>query len=87
MQGVRDVTHSILFEIKLSQLALSPGNPLLAISELLDLLLYNYFRDKRINAAKSLHTLAPASAIVHLKLFRCLYKENRFIFQKADVFP
>ncbi|XP_025070948.1 ubiquitin-like modifier-activating enzyme ATG7 isoform X8 [Alligator sinensis] len=27
MQGVRDVTHSILFEIKLSQLALSPDCP------------------------------------------------------------
>jgi len=27
MQGVRDITHSIIFEIKLPESALGPGNP------------------------------------------------------------
>lgn len=28
MQGVRDITHSIIFEIKLPERPLGPGNPL-----------------------------------------------------------
>lgn len=32
MQGVRDITHSIIFEIKLPETPLSPGNPLKTFS-------------------------------------------------------